>query len=445
MPKIIYGVYNQRGLIGNSNLYNRVKGNTLFYLNRLSKVQKEPLHIISNDKVEDLLNQALKEEYDYCVVIAAGTQITKTYKFVPLIEDFINNNDFGIAGHLIQRPGEWLELHPQFFIVNVKAWSIMKAVYDEVSLPGSTELYVLERSLENFHNTHTPLWVKKTNHKALQTGAGKGWRLLHSMFEQNHKVITLSKEIRASKFYLYPEKDPEKFLTSMKELKVQPQQNYNQSKWLNTYIDSANKTWLFNSESLLTTYTEKQYDIVMNPASGFKLFDLFLNNKIKQDTRIIIYDNNKTSIDWYKHLHAWQNNNLNDCIKAYANKDNFIWLNQQNQDSFEQNYSIVKEHFKDKFNDCWNDFKQSRVEFYIINLYTEAEKVAELLQGPGTKWINLSNIFAFELSQLTLGLPYIAAAQAKLLYSLYVVDSEINVSFVDCMSKKRVAKVKELL
>ena len=121
--KIAYGVYNQRDRIKNENMYQRAKGATLFYLERLGNQFQyhniDPIRIICADEIHSILNQALEEKFDYCLVVAAGCQI-RNFNFHQDLINFIESHTFGVAGHpLWHTDGRWLELHHQFFIVNL--------------------------------------------------------------------------------------------------------------------------------------------------------------------------------------------------------------------------------------------------------------------------------------------------------------------------------------
>lgn len=454
MYKIAYGVYNQFDDIKYFPMYLRLKGATLFYIERLSNhlvsEGNDPLYFVCKDSIEDILTNTADNGYDYCVIQSAGCLI-KSYTFDNDIRQFIADNHFGVAGHPLLHPGKWIELQNQFFIVNLKAWN-------ECGRPNygnwheqPTMLPVIERSEENFHDDYTPLWVKPTGDHAVQTGAGQGWELVASMFVHNWPVITLSEKIRFSKFYTYPDHETQEFEQSIKTLTTYEGQNWNQNKLVNDALCVKDQIWLFNSEDM-TIYNQGLYDVVVNTASGFKLFDLFKNDRLTKDARCIVYDFNPKSIAWYQHFHSWYNEDLLECIRAFPDRNHFTWLGQWDPTftenlGFENGLNEVYNHFggQEQFASYWQRFKKMPVTFVQADLYREPEEFAKLFLGPGKKWVNLTNIFSTDATQVIYGHAECMTAQARCLGCLFVVDPEIDVSFYDFWGRSKVGLLKEII
>ncbi len=444
--KIIYGIYNQRHAIKNFDMYLRFKGMTLFYLKRINR----DVDIISADTIEEILIKSLEQGFDYCVIQSAGC-ILKSFEYDREIAEFISSNKFGVAGHPLYWPTRWLELHPQFFIVNLKAW-------EEVGKPEFGEweyapqmLPVVERSQENFHDDYTPLWVKPTGEKALQGKAGQGWKLLSAMFENNWPVITLSEKIRFNKFYHYPESDTHQYEESIKSLSSYPGQNWNQAKSVNDARAVKDQIWLFNSEPMRIR-NPGIFNIVVNTASGFKIFDLLKHQKVSDNAKFIIYDFNPKSLDWYRQFYKWDNENLLECIRAFPDKKYFTWIGQTDPEynensSFNNLYRATIEYFggEEQFQNLWKKFKSMPVEFVTIDLYKNPQMFAEFFTGPGNKFLNLSNIFSTDATNLIFGHTEIQAAQQRCLSCLYVVDQEIEINLYDFWNRQVEGKVKDIL
>jgi hypothetical protein len=444
--KIAYGIYNQRDRINDLDMYFKFKGATMFYLERMQK----NLSIICEDEIHEVLDKAVAQEFDYCVVQSAGCVI-KNFNFDNEIRKFIDENHFGVAGHPLWKPGCWLELHPQFFIVNLKAWV-------EVDKPKFGDwhhkeqmLPIIERSLENFHDDYTPLWVKPTGQFAMQEHAGQGWKLLESMFKNNWPVITLTESLRFSKFYNYPEHETLLFKDSINKLESYNGQNWNQTKAINDARCVKDQIWLFNSEDM-TIHNTGTFDVVANTASGFKLFDLFKNNRLSKDVKIIVYDFNPKSIEWYKQFYTWKNENLLECIRSFPDKNYFTWIGQtdsvynENQ-SFQVLLQEVYTYYngEENFKLLWKQFKNSNVTFEITDLYRHPKEFANLFTGSGNKLVNLSNIFSTDATTLIYGHAEVQASQQRCLAYLYIADSEIEVALFDFWNRRKTGKIKNIL
>lgn len=448
--KIAYGVYNQTERINNDELYSRVKGATLFYLERLAAKEQTKDVIYCADTISQLLEQTHDQGFDYCLVVAAGCLI-QDQNFNKHLEEFIDNNKFGVAGHPLWKQDRWLELHHQFFIVNLKDWHDVGRPRFGHWEQGSRLLPVVERSQENFHDDYTPLWVSPTGRIEEQLNPGQGWELLSAMFNHNKPVLTLSEKLRLGKLYVYPEIKPDEFLKSIKTLTPYVGINWNQNKWIEDSLKVKDQIWLFNSETM-KVYNTGKYNQVANTASGFKIFDLFKDNRIDTQTKIYIYDFNQLSLDWYQHFWAWEGNDLLECIRSFSNRDNFTWIN--NYEGYYNEYTPFKQALAElysffqgeiNFNNLWKKFKQTHTEFHRIDLYNEPEKLASLLSGPGKKWVNLSNIFSTDATQMIYGHRECIARQHRCLASLYIVDPEIEISIYDHWNRFKIGPVKHII
>jgi hypothetical protein len=453
---VAYGVYNQIDRIKNSNVYLKAKGSTLFYLERLGSKMKidkwNPIRIICDDEIHHILEQSFNENFTHCVIVAAGCQI-KNLNFYKELQEFIETNDFGVAGHpLWKTDGRWLELHHQFFIVNLKAWNSVGRPKFGTWEKSPMMLPIVERSEENFHDDYTPRWIKPTGRHALQSDAGQGWELISAMFNGNYPVITLSENIRLSKFYTYPEHETDKFEESINSLTSYDGQNWNQKKWIQDSIFVKDQIWLFNSEDLTIFNNNGPYDLAVNTASGFKLFDLFKYPRLSNNAKVIVYDFNLKSLAWYEHFYNWKGDDLLECIRAFPDKNYFTWVGQHGSIyieniSFNKLLSETYTYFggKQKFNEYWIKFKKLPVEFHCVDLYQKPAELANLMSGPGRKWINLSNIFSTDATQIIFGHAGCMAAQYQLLGYLYVVDPTIDVSIIDFWDRHKLGAVRDLL
>ena len=444
--RVCYGVYNQRNQINDFSMYLRAKGATLFYLKR----SENDVEIICGDEIHEILEESFLKGYEYCVIQSAGC-ILRSFNYDKEIRDFIKENNFGVAGHILNFPGKWLELHPQFFIVNLVAWKEVGSpefgewCFEEQLLP------VMERSVENFHDDYTPLWVKYLNREEIQPPGGQGWNLLRFMILNNWPIITLSEKLRLNKFYCYPDFDTNRFKNSLDTLTSYEGQNWNQNKLISDIKSVKDQIWLFNSEIMSITNTGN-FDMVVNTASGFKLFDIFKNKKLNQGGNIIVYDFNIKSLQWYKHLYNWKNDSLIECIRSFPERDYFTWMgkvgnNYSEDDSFINLYKKVIYHFGGvkNFVKYWQIFKNTKTKFVIVDLYKDPEKFANIFVGKGKKFVNLSNIFSTDATTFLYGHIEVQTSQQKCLSSLYVVDPEIEIDISDFWNRHLTGKVKDIL
>jgi hypothetical protein len=195
-----------------------------------------------------------------------------------------------------------------------------------------------------------------------------------------------------------------------------------------------------------------KFDLVVNTASGFKLFDIFKNEKLNEDGKIIVYDFNIKSLQWYKHFHSWRGNNLIDCIRNFPDKDYFTWMGKNGNNYFEDYsfltlYKQLMHHFggTENFIKYWKIFKKTQVKFVAVDLYKESQKFANIFVGKGKKFVNLSNIFSTDATTFLYGHVEVQSSQQRCLSSLYVVDPEIEVFICDFWNRDLCGKVKDIL
>tara|TARA_B100000035_G_scaffold313754_1_gene328205 strand:+ start:1156 stop:3309 length:2154 start_codon:yes stop_codon:yes gene_type:complete len=472
---ICYGIYNQLDRIDNIPMYLRFKASTLFYLKRGNK----DVDIIFGDSIEELLNKSADAGYDYCVVVAAGTAL-QSFNFDSDIRKFISKDkDFGVAGHILIRPEHWAELHHQYFIVNLLAYKdVGRPNFGEWQGESEELLPVLERSEENFHHDYTPLWVRvnKNEKRKKQPFAGQGWELLKAMFEGDWRCIMLSENLRHNKFYHYPDHDTARYEQSLQTMTSYESQNWNQKKSIDDALSVKDQIWLFNSEDM-NIVNEGPFDLVVNTASGFKLFDMFKQKKLNAKAKIVIYDFNPKSLAWYRHLYEWGSTpgfkqddlgkrhlNLLECMKTFSDKEHFTWIGKNHIPPDEQgdqhddmtifkDVSFVKS-LKDavsyfggsqNFINYWTWFRACDVQFKKIDLYRDTDKFCKLFTGKGRKYVNLSNIFSTDATNLLFGQTEVQCAQQRCLFSLYLIDPDIEVSLSDNWNRFRHGKVKDLV
>jgi hypothetical protein len=224
-----------------------------------------------------LLNHVADLGYKYAVVFSTGTE------FINAIDRLTKNNNFFIAGHVLDRGDAYYELHHQCFVVNLTAFNdIGRPVVGQQTLGDSHLTTKPDRSKTNYHDDYTPEWVIKGtslyeyNHKC------HGWNIIKSAFERNMKVIVFDDFIRQNKKYLYPE----------------------------NFVDfNKNSSWLHKRESYCanifvhTSNTEIEHPIpdskitqILTPASGIWWESLIKDYPIT----VVMYDYNKSALEYWK-------------------------------------------------------------------------------------------------------------------------------------------------
>lgn len=150
---------------------------------------------------EDATIAKMVDDYDYAVVFTPDTEFQGGAFFKHLHK--LIEQDFYIAGHVLDRKDGYYELHEQCYVINLKK-------HKELELPTigdlerNSEHFSTEpiRSDENFHDDYTPLWVKPGNELKTYKHKWHGWNIIRTALDNKENIIVFDEAIRASKMLL---------------------------------------------------------------------------------------------------------------------------------------------------------------------------------------------------------------------------------------------------
>jgi len=163
---------------------------------------------ISEDET-DLLHNAVKDNYSHAVIVTTGTYLWMGDRLFNEVSKLCEQ-DFFIAGHVLDRGESYLELHKQFYAINL-------AEYNALGCPKIEEG---EWFVDNYHEEYEPIIskYKDNGHEVIQDMTIStekkiykcklhGWNILKLALENNKKTIDVGSSIRSAKRYLYHEHD----------------------------------------------------------------------------------------------------------------------------------------------------------------------------------------------------------------------------------------------
>jgi hypothetical protein len=231
---------------------------------------------------EDILLQYVsKLNYDYAVVFSTGTEFINGHNFFDAVEQLIEK-DFFLAGHILDRGDAYYELHHQCYIINLDIYQ--KHGYPLIGQQelGSKHIQPMpKRSDNNIHDDYTPLWVHYGNHvKEEYQHKCHGWNILSVAFNNKENVIVFGKELTDNKIHLYPE-----YLTDFNK-NIQTVY-HREMQCAIEFVHTSNTEWDLT--------INKKFKQVVTPASG-----IWYKNFIERDAKIIFYDYNKNSLDYWE-------------------------------------------------------------------------------------------------------------------------------------------------
>jgi hypothetical protein len=257
--------------------------------------------IIVKESINDVLDEALSHEVDYCIVQSVG-HIIKDVQFFQFIEKWISSQDFFITGHIMDKnkknlnnpKGEegYYGLHKQCMLVNLKYYEKFdKPVFGEKT--KDTEFVVkAQRHVKDIHDDYTPLSLMPTEELTVCTPLVDGWNFINTSLANDLTVYNFHPKIREHKQYIYPK-------TSAAELE-------HQLSWITSIVDFAQDCVFFwNTEN----YSDLKYVEMNKPikklyavAASFKPNMILNHYGFEDDAEVHYFDYSKAALAFKKML-----------------------------------------------------------------------------------------------------------------------------------------------
>jgi hypothetical protein len=257
--------------------------------------------IIVKQDINDVLDEALSQGVDYCIVQSVG-HIIKNVEFFTFIEKWIEKQDFFITGHIMDKNKENLNnpsgkegyygLHKQCMLVNLKYYEKFdKPVFGSKN-SGEETVIKAQRHAKDIHDDYTPLSLRPTEELTVCTPLVDGWNFINTSLANDLTVFNFHPKIREHKQFIYP-------TTSAAELE-------HQLSWITNIANYAqNCVFFWNTEN----YSDLKYVNMENPikklyavAASFKPNTILNHYNFTDDCEIIYYDYSKPSLAFKKLL-----------------------------------------------------------------------------------------------------------------------------------------------
>jgi hypothetical protein len=231
---------------------------------------------------EDQIIKAASENYDYACVFSTGTEfLNGDACFNELVK--LCSDDFLIKGHILDRGDAYYELHQQCYLINLK-------IYRKLGFPnigkqslGEKHTQVLpNRSVENIHDSYTPLWINQGNSLKEYSHKCHGWNIIKTALEFNYVITAFDNNVRDNKKHLYPE--------SSKDFYKHLDYVYYKERYCSTEL--VYKQHTENSNKRFSNVRQ-----VIAPASGEWYKEYLSSTEL---CNVILYDYNLKSLEYWK-------------------------------------------------------------------------------------------------------------------------------------------------
>lgn len=391
--KYIVGILDDRQTIFNQDYANAFKELTEFFT-RFKYFGK----VLHGKSVNEILDKAIKEEnIEYCVIQSVGHFI-KEISFFQLIERWIEERDFFITGHIIdketvnmQSKGDgYYGLHKQCLLVNLNYYKkLNKPDYGNKNEKDVT-VAKAKRHSKDIHDDYTPLGLFPTEETQVCTPIVDGWNFISKSLEYGLTVYNFHPKIRDSKSYAYPNK-------SLKELQ-------SQLSWINQILAHApNCVFFWNTENYRDL--QRNSDLIKEPvqklysvAASFKPNFILNTYGFTDSTEVVYYDYSKQALAFKNLLlQQWNGSDYPQFLYDIKSKINIneTTHNPYGQDNYEELWEVECERWggADNIKEHWDRYKKLKHTYVHCNIVENAEKFYRKIDNTPNSVIWWSNCF----------------------------------------------------
>tara|TARA_R110000851_G_scaffold113925_2_gene238752 strand:- start:983 stop:2371 length:1389 start_codon:yes stop_codon:yes gene_type:complete len=331
------------------------------------------------DNLEETLVTAKLLGYKCAIIQTPGHCIR--HNFLDHLTE-LRKQDWLLFAHILEK-NDKLCLHDQCIILNLENLD-----NDEMN-PGDrneTKLMPLyDRSDENFHDGHTPLWVKFNGEYATQKTMW-GWRWIAKGLV-NSQILTFTDEIRNSKIHLYPENEGNyegwyRENDTSQLAKIAHQMSSPDSRRLHLYNNET-----VPPEMIRRQTNQSRFDNIVVLASGFygmKMAKEFAPNKI------VYYDIMSAMLDVNKRVNdTWDG--TNDLAEFVTDGTPFHSPTVPKHNIY--NEGIFKE--QTDVTSYLPEFRNIDKEYHQVDIISDPELFLSLLPTTGSTYVWLDSIYTY--------------------------------------------------
>ena len=248
----------------------------------ISNLSIKGYDVYQSESEDDALSRVVEMDYTHAVVFSTGTEFINGRNFFKEIESLVKT-DFYVYGHILDRGDAYYELHHQCYLINLKKYQELGC--PEIGRPklgNSHQQQVPRRSMENIHDSYTPLWVQPGNYDRVYNHKLHGWNLVSKILAAGGTICAFDEKIRNNKKHYYPE-DQTEFLKHIS--------------WAYSRYQYCADEFIHTSNTELVNAPSNDYEQIITPASGTWFVDY-----IKKDhpVTVVYYDYNQKSLDYWQ-------------------------------------------------------------------------------------------------------------------------------------------------
>lgn len=391
--RYIVAILDDRQSIFNKNYANQFKELTEFFT-RFKYFGK----VLHGKSINEILDKALKENADYCIIQCVGHFI-KEISFFELIEKWIEKRDFFITGHIIDKEtintqskgAGYYGLHKQCLLVNLKYYEKLNKPEYGNKFQEDVKVSIAKRHSKNIHDDYTPLSLAPTEETQVCTPIVDGWNFISKSLENGLAVYNFHPKIRESKSYAYPNK-------SLQELQEQ-------LSWINQILAHApNCVFFWNTENYIDIDRNKQLlkgqpiKRLYSVAASFKPNYFLETYGFTEETEVYFYDYSKQALAFKAMIiKEWDGKDYPKFLYDIQSKYtiNETTHNPYGADDYEKLWEIECKRWgnEDKITEHWEKYSKLKHSYIHCDLTKNSDKILNKIKKDDNSIIWWSNCF----------------------------------------------------
>ena len=369
---------------------------------------------------EDRALQKIADDYDFSLVVTAGFMVGHNNNFYNELRTFCSTNEFLVAGHILDNSDAYYELHSQCYIINLKK-------YKELGFPeiGSQCFHnnhtqtVPERSLDNFHDSYTPRWIRPGNLSKKYIHKCHGWNIISIGLDTGNNILTFNDNMRSLKTYFYP--DDQEIIN-----RLYVEHDIAAMSWINTFGTS--------NYEVLGEKIEGNLKYLVTPCVGIDFVYFLAFHGFDENTVVRFVDYNLLSLEFMKKLVEWDGVDYIKFLNQFSkDKTNFLNIPSDSwygvKDDLEKKWQELLSRYN--WPELWNRIRaQVKFEFRFtdfLHLGNSGWLSSEL--NSSRTVINFSNIFNYYSTSILHTLKYRVEMENKLIRDIKQVAPESYLLF----------------
>lgn len=261
------------------------------------------------------LTQQLKElaaqGFAWAGVVAAGNFLQNQTLITDTIAHARAENS-PMACHILVRGG-YYHLHPQWFALDLQAWTaIGQPAFEEQEGPITFVTRKTHCDTNNVHGNYTPWWVEPESEELVEYTSDcqyTGIDVIAKFVCAGHRIVNIPNKIRQRKNYCYPDHGHDDIVKLILDKNYEPKDEA--LWWFGFAMRQITKNldigyYVLNTETLISSNEMKQQplDCFVGVCGGLKPACITGNDNFVADTRVYLFDISVAAIEWQQYLLA---------------------------------------------------------------------------------------------------------------------------------------------